>query len=60
MSKPKVSYRDISNGVKSVMIIRHDNNNMIDRIGVVYVENKMEQSWSTMTGIICDENQTKQ
>ena len=42
-SKTKLNYHDKSDRVRSVTEIRH-NNNVIDRIGTVYAENKNELS----------------
>lgn len=41
------------------MKTRHDND-MIDCIGVVYVENDNELSWPIKSGVVYDENQIGQ
>ena len=35
-------------------------NDMTDRIGAIYVENKTELSWLIRSGVVCDKNQTGQ
>ena len=51
----KLSYRDQSNLVLSLMKTRQDND-MIDRIGAVYVENDSELWWLIRSSAIIDEN----
>lgn len=43
MSKLKLNYRDLFDLVRSMMKTRKDNN-VIDRIGIVYAENDIELS----------------
>ena len=33
-----------------------NDNDMIDRIGIVYVKNDIELSWPIESGVICDKN----
>ena len=33
-----------------------NDNDVIDRIGIVYVENDIELSWPIKSGVICDKN----
>ena len=59
MSKLKLNYRDISNRVQYVTKTKQDNN-MIDRIGAVYTENKIEQLWLIGPSAAYNKNQTGQ
>ena len=59
MSKLKLNYRDISNRVQYVTKTKQDNN-MIDRIGAVYTENKIEQLWLIGPSTTYNKNQTGQ
>ena len=55
MSKPKMSYRDLSNKVRSIMKTQHDND-MIDRTSTIYAKNKTKFPCSIGLGAVYDEN----
>ena len=59
MPKVKLSYRDQVDQVWSVTKTKQDNN-VTDRIGLVYDKFKTERSAPIRSGAVCDENQTGQ
>ena len=58
-SKMILTYHDWSNQVFSVTKTIQDND-MIDRTSVVYVENDIELLWPIESGVDCDENHIEQ
>lgn len=54
-----LNFHNRSNWVQSVIKTRQDND-VTDRIGVHYVENKTELSWTIRWGVVCDKNQTRE
>ena len=51
----KLGCRDQFDGVRSIMKTRQEND-MIDRIGLVKVETKTELSGPIWSSVVCDEN----
>lgn len=58
MPKTIVNCRNQTDWVLIMMKIKY-NNYMIDRIDVVYTENKIELLWSIEWGTVYDENQKR-
>ena len=54
-----LNYQDQSNSVWSMTKTRQDND-VVDRIGPFYAENKIERLWSIWQGTIDEEEHTKQ
>lgn len=55
MPKMKLSYLDRLDQLQFVMKTRQDID-MIDRIGMIFVENDTELSWLYEPGVVYDEN----
>lgn len=51
-------FRDWFDWVRSMMKIRHDND-VTNRIGLIYVETENELSGPNYLAAVCDENQTR-
>lgn len=54
-AKSRLNYRDLLDCVQSMMKIKQDNN-MIDYIGMVYIETKTKLLGSIESGVTCYQN----
>lgn len=59
MSKTILKYHDWSDQVQFMTKTKEDND-MIDHIGVVYVENDDKLPWSIWSSVDCNQNQIRQ
>ena len=51
----KLSFRDWSDYMRSMIKTRHDND-MMDHIGAVYTKMEIELLWLIGSSVVCDEN----